>query len=826
VLWHSRGFSAAALVILAIGIASVTVIFSFLDAVLLKPLPYAHGDRIVRILERQATGVTSWFSAPAYLDWEANGTLFEQMAALQQGLATMTLAGEAVPLRVGRVTAGYFDVFGVKALLGRTFVAGEDAAGREHVVVLSHALWRDQFGSDARIVDTRILLDNEQYAVVGVLPADSAFANRAAVDRGAAQIWQPLVVRPPANASWDYRPVNAAFARLKPGVSLDQARAQMDAIGQRIATEYPDSHKGWGVAVERYADAIVGPQLRTSLLVLAAAVLGLLLICCSNLASLVLVRAVSRHTEVAVRAALGASRRRLIQQLFVEHAMLTTAGSVLGIGLAYVGIAWLTRALPPGILPSEASVRLDVRVVAFALGVSAVTGTLFGLMPALRGRTANLTSAMDRRGATPDGARRRLLDALVIGEVALAFVLLCGSVLLIRSLVGLINVETGFVTTNVLTMRLPVPGFPPGSQYKSPEEFKAYVRAIQASVDAIPGVQHSALTNGVPLTDCCLYALNMQVANRPVVDRANRWGGGFFKIVTSSYFASLGLTLRRGRFLDERDRGDTSPVLVVNERLASRYFPGEDPIGQHIVTPAIIPGKMTRGPEVSWEVVGVVANEKIGALNEDATDVVYASYEQSPAYFANLVVRAAVDAAGLEQAIRRALFELNPGQAIMDVRTLAQIKSASVVSSRAQTALMSTFSTVAVILAAIGMYGVLAYSVALRRRDIGIRAALGASSSRLLRAVLAHGLAGDVDRPGDRRRRHPDALATPRVGAVPGAGARSFLDDDRGGNARLRRAPRIGDSRPPGRTRRPDRCSARRLGRARRSRLLERERSP
>jgi putative ABC transport system permease protein len=733
VLCRSRGFSVVALLILALGVASTTIVFSFLDAVLLKPLPYAHGDRIVRILERNPTGASSWFSAPAYLDWEANSSLFEQIAALQQGLVTMTGAGEAVPLRVGRVTAGYFDVFGVTALLGRTFADGEDAPGKEHVVVLSHALWRNQFGSDARIVNTSILLDNERYTVIGVLPADSAF------DRGAAQIWQPLVVRPPANKTWDYRPVNAAFARLKPGVSLDQARTEMDAIGQRIATTYPNSHKGWGVAVERYADAIVGPQLRTSLLVLTAAVFGLLLICCSNLASLVLVRAVSRNTEVTVRTALGASQRRIIQQLFVEHAMLTAAGSALGIGLAYIGIAWLTRALPPGVLPSEASVLLDVRVVAFALSVSAVTGIVFGLMPALGGRAPNLASAMDRRGATPSAARRRLLDGLVIGEVALAFVLLCGSALLIRSLVGLINVETGFVTTNVITMRLPVPGFPPGSQFKSPEEFKAYLRAIQTSIDAIPGVQHSALTNAAPLTDCCLFLLNMQVPNRPVVERASR-GGGFFKIVTPSYFAALGLTLRRGRFLDERDLSDTSPAIVVNERLASRNFPGQDPIGQHILNPVAIPGKMARGPDTSWEIVGVVADEKIGALNEDASDVVYASYEQSPAYFANLVVRASVDPAGLEKAIRRALFDLNHGQAVLDVRTLAQLKSASVVSSRAQTALMSTFSTIAVILAAVGIYGVLAYSVALRRREIGVRAALGASSSRLLRAVLGRGL--------------------------------------------------------------------------------------
>jgi len=737
VLRRHRGFSAAALLILAIGIASSTIIFSFLDAVLLKPLPYAYGERIVRILERRPDGAVSWFSTPAYLDWRTNNTVFEQIAAQQQGLVTLTGAQDTVALQVARVTADYFKVFGISPALGRTFAEGEDTPGKEHVVVLSHAIWRTQFGGDAGIVGSTIQLDNEPYTVIGVLPAGSAFdRGGAAFDRGGAQLWQPMAFRP-LNMTWDYRPINAAFARLAPGVSLEQARAQMDAIGQRIATEYPNSNKGWGVAVDRYTDVIVGPRLRTSLLALAATVFGLLLICCSNLASLVLVRAVSRKTEIAVRAALGASRRRLLQQLLVEHAMLTAAGSALGIGLAYIGIAGLMRWLPPGVLPSEASVRLDIRVVAFALGISATTGILFGLIPALSGGFPNLARAMDRRGATPSAAR--LLDALVIGEVAVAFVLLCGSALLIRSLVGLMNVDTGFVTTNVITMRLPVPGFPPGSRYASPEEFKAYLRAIQASVDALPGVQHSAITTGLPLTDCCLFALSMQVADRPLSDRANR-GGGFFKIVTPSYFASLGLTLGRGRFLDERDRGDSAPVIVVNDRLATRYFPGADPIGQHILLPGVIPGKMARGPDISWEIVGVVANEKIGALNEEATDVVYASYEQSPAYFANLVVRASVEPGGLEKAIRRALFDLNKSQAVLDVRTLAQLKSASVASSRVQTGLMSTFSTVAVVLAAVGMYGVLAYSVALRRREIGIRAALGASSSRILRTILGRGL--------------------------------------------------------------------------------------
>jgi putative ABC transport system permease protein len=736
VLCRNPGFSVVAVAILAIGIASATTIFSFVDAVLLKPLPYESGDRIVRILERRPDGATSWFSAPAYLDWRASNTVFEQMAAQQQGLVTLTGARDTVALRVARVTADYFKVFGISAALGRTFAEGEDTPGKDHVVVLSHAVWRSQFGADARIVSSTVQLDNEPYTVIGVMPPDSTADST--FDRGSAQLWRPLAFSP-LNMIREYRPINAAFARLKPGVSLDQARAGMDAIGKQIAADYPDTNRGWGIAVDRYADVIVGSPLRTALLALMGAVCGLVLICCSNLASLVLMRAVSRGPELAVRAAIGASRYRLIQQLLVEHAILPTVGSLLGIACAYVSIGWLTLNVPSRLLPSEASVRLDARVLMCALVVSSVTAIVFGLVPALRGGSRSLAGVMGTRSETPSVAKRRVLDVLVVAEVAVAFVLLGGSALLIRSFVGLVTVETGFVSGSVLTMTLPVPGFPPGSGYASPDEFKTYLRAIETAVDAIPGVQRAALTNSLPLTNCCLYPLNMQVANRTVLDRASR-NGGFLKIVTPSYFSALGLTLRQGRFLGTRDDGSAVPVIVVNERLARRHFPNGDAIGQHLLVPRLVPGKTERGPDKSWEIAGVVANEKISALNDDDSEIAYASYEQSPVYFTNLVVRALVDPSALEPAVRQALLALNKGQAVMDVRTLEQRKSASAAGGRVQAAVMSTFSIVAVALAAVGMYGVLAYSIALRRRELGIRAALGASSSRLLRAVLARGL--------------------------------------------------------------------------------------
>ena len=570
--------------------------------------------------------------------------------------------------------------------------------------------------------------------MVGVLPADSAF------DRSAAQIWYPLAFRP-SNMTWDYRWLNASFAVLRPNTTLEQARQQLDDIANRIALAYPNSHKGWGITIERYEDSIIGSQLRTSLLVLMAAVGGLLLICCSNLASLMLVRAVNREGEVAVRASLGAGRSRLLQQFVIEYLVLTVSGGLVGIAIAIGGLEWLTRLLPPGTFPSEARVEIDARVLIFALAVTLLSGVLFALIPLVRAWSPNLLRAMQdsRRGSTIRPARRRVLDGLIVAEVAVAFVLMCGSVLLVRSFVALVSVDTGFSSENVLTMSLPIQGFPPGSIYSSPEEFKAYLTNLTATVDTVPGISRTAVASALPLTDCCLYSLNMQVANRPLTDRANR-GGGFVKVVTPSYFDALGLRLRRGRLLNERDTASNVPVIVINERLAARYFPGEDPIGQHILNPQIIPGKTERGPDVSWEIVGVVANEKITALNDDTSAVVYASYEQSPVYFANLAVRTTLAPDAAETAVRQAIHRVNPSQAITAVRTLAEIKTTSVASGRLQTLLMSAFSATALALAAIGLYGVLAYSVALRSRDIGIRAALGASSSTLVRSVLTQGL--------------------------------------------------------------------------------------
>ena len=733
-LVRNYGYSSVALLTLAIGVGFSTAVFSFVDAVLLKPLPYENADRIVRLAEVRPNGTEAWTSTLDFLDWSEGNRVFDVMAVSQLSLTTLTIAGDPVPQRVGRVSARYFDVFGVRPMLGRTFVDGDDSPGNEHVVILSHTLWANQFGSDRTIVGKSILLDGAPYAVVGVLPEDTAF------DRGAAQIWYPLALRA-TSMNREYRWLQGTFGLLKPGASVDGARAEFKTIAARTANDYPDSHKGWGIKLERYADSIVGPQLRRSLLVLLGAVGGLLLICCCNLASLSLARAISRQSEAAVRTSLGAGRLQLIRLYLTENLLLAMTGGLFGIVAAFGTVRWLRRLVPPGTLPSEADVHVDARVLVFALVVSLAATAVFGLVPAIRVGTANLSEMLKegRRGSTTGSVRRRVFNILVVGEVAIAFILLCFSVLSIRGFVRLMNVDSGFDSENVLTMNLPIPGFPPGSNYSSPEEFKAYLRQLQAAVNSTSGVRDSALTTALPLTDCCLYQLMMQIEGRPVADRASR-STGFFKIVTPSYFSTLGLTLKRGRFLHEQDSATGRPVIVVNERLAKRYFGGEDPIGHRILNPAIRPGKAERGPDVPWEIVGVVADEKISALNDETSAVAYASYEQSPAYFVNLVVRSRLNPQYIEKTVRNAIYGVNRTQGIMNVRTLDEIKSASGSANRFQTLLLSVFSAVALVLAATGIYGLLAYMVAQRSHEMGIRSALGASSLSILALVLKHGV--------------------------------------------------------------------------------------
>lgn len=728
-LLKSPGFTLVAIATLALSLGANTAIFSFVNAVLLKPLPYADADRIVRVLEAPPGGGRNGISTLNYLDWQKQNTCFDFMAARTGGSVSLTGIDEPVQLPGARVSAHFFDIFGVKAALGRTFVEGEDQAGKDHVAVLNHSLWQSQFGGDPGIVGRSILLDGEPHTVIGVLPRGTPF------ERGYGRIWRPLTFAP-ANMTRNFHWFGA-FARLKPGVTLEQARAQMDAIGKRIATDFPDSNKGWGVGVDRLADTIVGKQLSQSLYVLLAAVGMVLLIACANLANLSLMRVVGREREIAIRIALGAGRWTLVRQFLTESILVSLAGGALGLAVGQLAMTGLKATVPPYALPSEADVNLDGRVLLFSFLLAVLTGVVIGLFPAWQAARPNLTNSLKQGGVgtSTGGAHARVRSGLVVTEIALAFVLLTGAGLLIRSLDKLSRVDPGFDSTNVLTFRLPVSD----KRFPEPAALNAYIREIRSRLQALPGVTDVALTSALPMQGWG-YGMPFQIADQQSVDRANR-KACFFKMVSASYFHTLGMRLRQGRTLADTDLHGTPPVTVINETMAKKYFAGVNPVGKRLLVQEIVPGKTQLGDEIPWEVVGVVADEKVGGLDDTGENPgMYVSGEQSPVYYQSVLIRSATDTAFLREAVKKAVHEFSRDQTLPDMKTLDVIKAESLGNNRFRAMLLGTFAGVSLLLSAIGIYGVISYSITQRTREIGIRAALGASHGDILRLVLGHGL--------------------------------------------------------------------------------------
>ena len=727
-LRSSPGFSAVAIATIALAIGANTAMFSFVNGMLLSPLPYPESDRLVRVLERLPTGGLNGVSTLNYLDWTKQSAVFEYMAAEVAWRATLTGEGEPVVIRGARVSAHYFDIFGARPALGRAFLPGEDQPGNDRVVLLNHVLWEGRFSADPAMLGRAIVLNGVPHTVVGVLPKGGPF------DRAAAQIWKPLAFQP-SNMTRDFRWLGAS-ARLKPAVTLEQARAEMSVIGQRMANEYPDSNKGWGVAVDRLADVLIGPQLHSAVAVLFAATLFVLLIGCANLANFALARSISRKSEIAVRAALGAGRWRLVRHVLIENVVISACGGVVGIGVGYAMLHWIQSLIPPYTLPPAVDISMDTSVLLFTLTAAVVTGLLFGVAPAAQTTNPSLVSALKDggHGRTAGSPGRRVRRVLVVAEIALAFVLLVASGLLMRSSFKLLDIDPGFDAANVLTAGLPIDE----EQHPDPVELNAYLASIRDAVRAVPGVRETAMTSALPLQGWG-YGVPYTIAGRESIDGANR-RPAFFKIVSPSYFDALGIRLIAGRVLRGSDLPGGPPVALINETLAKREFPGEDPIGRRILVGEIVPGRTDFGQQIAWEIVGIIAGEKITGLGDEISAGMYVSNQQSPTYGINLIVRAGMPPQSLQRAVRSAIDNVNRNQALSDVRTLEQIVEQSMLANRVTSTILAVFASIALLLAAVGIYGVVSYTAAQRTHEMGIRAALGANAGKLRGLIFQEGM--------------------------------------------------------------------------------------
>ena len=726
VLAKNPGYAAAAIIVLALGIGANSAIFSVVNTVLLRPLPYQDASRIVQVwhVPPQASfpGMKTFSVCPAnYLDWRAQNDVFDSMAAYHFRGAVMTGRNQPEVVNAARVPAEFFTVLRTRATAGRTFSADEEQAGHDKVVILSYGFWKDHFGTKEGTLGQKLTLDGDSYTVIGVMP-------KSFNEPDWAKVWVPLVWADKDRANRSNHNYEV-IARLKDGVSLKQAQAEMDTISARLAQQYPADDKGWGAVLIPLREELTG-DVRPALLMLLGAVAFVLLIACANVANLALAKTVGRKKEMAIRAALGASRGRVTRQVLTESLILGLAGGVAGLMLAQFGIELIVKFLGDQ-LPKGTEILLDGWVLAFTLALSLLAGIAAGLLPSLRASKTDLNDALKQgMGHTDAGVGgTRIRNVLVVCEVALSLVLLAGAGLLIRSLWLLRGVDPGFDAHNVLTMSLAIPK----AKYKDSAAMNRYLQQAMERVRALPGVQAAGVVSDLPLTgsgDNWPIAIEgrpaKSLADQPEVEA---------DVISAGYLSALRVRLIAGRNVTEADTADSPRAAVISEAMARHFWPNENPIGRRLTTGPF--------PEKPWEIVGVVRNVKHGGLDNTRPDeTLYLPMAQIPETGGgvSLAVRTASQPAAMLSAISDAIHQVDADQPVTDVATMEEIVNTSLAPQRFNMLLLGAFAGLALILASVGIYSVLSYAVRTRVHEIGIRMALGARPGDVLCMIVSEGM--------------------------------------------------------------------------------------